>query len=272
MRISSKRAIYFMLGIFAVLFFNFPIFWIALNAIKPTDLIFLSPTSVIFQPTTNHFIKVFTQTPFIKYMSNSLIIALISSFLTLLLSFPAGYSIARFRTGGKHLLFWLLSLRISPPVVFIIPVYFMFKRLNLLDQRLGLILIYQTFNVSLSVWMFKSFIQDIPIDYEEAALIDGATRLQVMIFITLRLSLPVIISIAILSFIFSWNEYLFALSLTITKSRTWSVGSQIFVGTFDIQWGELAAAAILGIIPPLVLAFLLRKRLVEGLTMGLVKL
>ena len=127
----------------------------------------------------------------------------------------------------------------------------MFKKFSLLDQHLGLILIYQTFSVPLAVWMFQSFIQEIPIDYEEAALIDGATRWQVMRWITLRLSLPVIIAISVLAFIAAWNEYLFALTLTITKSRTWSVGSQIFVGTYDIQWGELAASAILGIMPPL---------------------
>ena len=268
---AKKKIIYLILGVLAVLFFNFPIFWIVLNSVKPTDLIFSSPTSIVFLPTISHFSNVFTQTPFLRYISNSLIIALISSLLTLILSFPVGYSIARFKTGGKHLLFWLLSLRISPPVVFIIPIYFMFQEFHLLDQHLGLILIYQTFSVPLAVWMFKSFIQEIPIDYEEAALIDGATRWQVMRWITLRLSLPVIIAVSVLAFIASWNEYLFALTLTITKSRTWSVGSQIFVGTYDIQWGELAASAILGVIPPLILAFLLRKWLVEGLTMGLVK-
>jgi multiple sugar transport system permease protein len=191
--------------------------------------------------------------------------------VTIALSFPVGYSIARYKTGGKNLLFWILSLRISPPIVFIIPIYFLFQMLNLLDKQFGLILIYQTFNVPLAVWLFRSYVHDIPIDYEEAALIDGASKVQVLTRITLRLSLPAVIAVFVLAFIAAWNEYIFALILTITKSRTWSVGSQIFVGTYDIQWGELSAAAIVGIVPPLILAYLLRKRLIEGFTMGLLK-
>lgn len=268
---KKKSTLYIVFALIAVGFFNFPIIWLAVVSLKPTDLIFLEPVSITFKPTIEHFVNVFLQTPFLKYISNSLLVALTSSLLTIALSFPVGYSIARYKTGGGSLLFWFLSLRISPPIVFIIPIYFLFKTLNLLDQQLGLILIYQTFNVPLAVWLFRSYVQEIPLDYEEAALIDGATRLQVITKITLRLALPAVIAVFVLAFIASWNEFLFALILTITKSRTWAVGSQIFIGTYDIQWGELSAAGIVGVIPPLILAYLLRKRLIEGFTMGLLK-
>jgi multiple sugar transport system permease protein len=266
-----KTALYLTLAILIVGILNFPVIWITIVSFKPTDLIFKAPTAILFRPTLEHFANLMAKTEFFRYLHNSLVVAAGSALFTLLLSFPAAFSVARFKTGGEDFAFWLMTLRITPPIVFVIPLYALYLSLNLLDEPLGLILIYQTFNVPLAVWVLRSFLEELPRDYEEAAQVDGASLMQAMVLITLRMALPALVAVGVLSFVAAWNEYLYALVLTITRTRTWAVGSQVFVGTYEIQWGELAAAGVVGMIPPLILTYLIREHLVRGLTLGALK-
>jgi len=254
-----------------MLIFNFPLIWMGLMTFKPTDMIFKEPFRVIFPITFEHFGRVNYVVGTTYYMS--LIVAISSTLITLAISIPAAYSISRFKTGGQNLLGWLLTLRITPAIIVLIPMYIMFYNLKLLDTPYALILIYQTFNVPFAVFVLKSFIDDIPVDYEESALTDGYTQFQVLRKITLKLSMPAIFTVLILTFVMAWNEYLFALILSITKSRTWRVGAQCFAGTSGpgIEFGPLATSGLLGMIPPLILAFIVRKHLLRSFTLGIIK-
>ncbi|MEM2004134.1 MAG: carbohydrate ABC transporter permease [Nitrososphaerota archaeon] len=261
------KIIYTIIALLISFLFISPILWIGVISVKPTDLIFSEVISLTFFPTIEHYSNVLSS-QFVTYLLNSLLVALFNIALVLLISIPAAYAVSRLRVGRKNFMFWLLTLRMTPPIVFSIPIFVIFQLIGLLDNLLSLVLVYSIFNVPLAVWFFTTFINAIPHEVEEAAFIDGCDIYNLWLRILIPIIMPAIVSISILSFIAAWNEYLFALILTITKSRTWTIGSQIFVGTYRVQWGELAAAGIIGVIPPILLLFIIKERLIQGLTLG----
>jgi len=248
-----------------------PIIWTFHLSIKPESLLYVLPPVLRFKPTAEHYLEVFTYYPFGKYILNSIIVTTISTLVTLAVSFPAAYSMARFKTGGDNFSFWVLSIRMLPPIVFAVPMFILIQSYGLLDTWWALILVYLTFNIPLAVWILKSFIEDLPVECEEAAMLDGCSRLKAMVAITFPLVAPALIAVAILNFIFSWNEFLFALILTFTEARTVQVGVAEFVTGYAIIWGAIAAAGCIAVIPTLVFTMLARRYLVRGLTMGTVK-
>lgn len=248
-----------------------PIIWIFHLSIKPESLLYVLPPVLRFKPTAEHYLEVFTYYPFGKYILNSIIVTTISTLVTLAVSFPAAYSMARFKTGGDNFSFWVLSIRMLPPIVFAVPMFILIQSYGLLDTWWALILVYLTFSIPLAVWILKSFIEDLPVECEEAAMLDGCSRLKAMVAITFPLVAPALIAVAILNFIFSWNEFLFALILTFTEARTVQVGVAEFVTGYAIIWGAIAAAGCIAVIPTLVFIMLARRYLVRGLTMGTVK-
>ncbi len=269
--------------IIAIIIFNFPIFWILLTSVKPSVLITESKPVWLFRPTLEHFSnlmlgeseRVATSTKgdfnFLLYLSNSLIISIATTVIAMILAYPAAYSLARFRTLGDNYSFWVLSIRMLPPVVFLIPISILFALYRLMDTRIGIILAYLTFNIPFACWIIKSFIEDIPIDLEKAAKMDGYSQWQVMTKIIFPLTKSAVAAVMIICFIFSWNEFLFALVISFFKSTTLTVGAAQFVTGYGIRWGKISAACIIAIVPTLTVGLLGQKYLVRGLTMGAVK-
>jgi len=250
----------------------FPPVVLFLTSIK-TELDALSfPPKWLFLPTLKNYAEIFQTSPLIGYALNSLIVASVNTVVSLILGSMAAYSLARYKfRGADNLAFWILSIRMMPPVAAIIPIYAIMKYLRILDTPWCLIITYLTFNLPFVVWMMKGFFEDIPREIEESALIDGCSHFGVFRKIALPLAAPGLAATAILAFIFSWNEFLFALILTGTKAVTLPVGIIGYMKETGINWGYMTAGGILALIPVIVFTILVQKHLVKGLTLGAMK-
>ena len=250
-----------------------PLLWIFLTSIKTNPQAAAVPPLWIFEPDWTHYEGILFSTKFNlrNAFINSLIVTFGTTVLSLLLSFPAAYSISRFNTGGKNLSYWILSFRMLPPIVFIIPMFVVFFTLNLLDTHIGLIILYLIFNIPLAVWILKSFIEELPRDFEEAAMVDGCTRIGAMLRVALPLTTPGIVTTAIMCFFFSFNEFLFAYVFTRERAITMPAMAAVFITQYTWLWADLCASMILMMMPMVIFAFLIQKRLVRGLTMGALK-
>jgi len=250
-----------------------PLLWIFLTSIKTNPQAAAVPPLWIFEPDWTHYEGILFSTKFNlrNAFINSLIVTFGTTGLSLLLSFPAAYSISRFNTGGKNLSYWILSFRMLPPVVFIIPMFVVFFTLNLLDTHIGLIILYLIFNIPLAVWILKSFIEELPRDFEEAAMVDGCTRIGAMLRVALPLTTPGIVTTAIMCFFFSFNEFLFAYVFTRERAITMPAMAAVFITQYTWLWADLCASMVLMMMPMVIFAFVIQKRLVRGLTMGALK-
>jgi multiple sugar transport system permease protein len=255
-----------------LVFFATPIVWVVLTSIKPNLLITNKPPVWIFRPTLDHFINIFANGRVQASLANSLIIAFGATALSLLVGVPAAYALARFRIRGrKHLAFYFLSARMIPPVVTIIPLFATFRFLGLLDTHLGLMLAYLTFNFPFAVWMMRGFFRELPVEIEEAAIIDGCRPFQAFLRVAVPLSAPGLAATAILCFVFAWNEFLLAVILTSYRAKTLPVAALSFMTDRLVLWGELSASSILIFTPVVIFAFLVRRYLLKGLTMGAIR-
>ena len=253
----------------------FPFYVIVTTALKTETNIFAWPPVWVFKPTLQSFYNalfVFGGRGAISYLVNSIVISAVSTFLAVVLGAMAAYGLARFSfAGNRQLAFWILSTRFAPPVAFVVPIYIMVQRAGLLDSHIALILIYTAMNLSLVVWILRGFFAEIPIEIEEAALVDGYSRLQIFWRVALPLVRPGIVSMAILSAIFSWNEFLYAMVLTQSRAATLPVYLAGFSNSMGLAWGEYMAVGTMAVLPILVFTFALQKHLVRGLTFGAVK-
>jgi multiple sugar transport system permease protein len=205
-------------------------------------------------------------------LMNSLVIGFGSTFLAVFLGTLAAYAFSRFRVPIKDdLMFFILSTRFMPPIAVAIPIYLMFRQLGLLDSYLGMVLLYTSVNVSLAVWLLKGFIDEIPREYEEAALVDGYSRLQAFMKTVLPQAATGIAATAVFCLIFSWNEYAFAVLLTSGKAQTMPPFIPFIIGEGGQDWPAVAAATTLFVIPILVFTVLLREQLLRGITFGAVR-
>jgi multiple sugar transport system permease protein len=203
---------------------------------------------------------------------NSVIIAFGATALSVLLGVTSAYAFSRFRVPARDdLMFFILSTRMMPPIAVAIPIYLMYRELGLSDTRVGMILLYTAVNVSLAVWLLKGFIDEIPREYEEAALVDGYTRLQAFRKVVLPQATTGIVATAIFCLIFSWNEYAFAVLLTSGQAQTAPPFIPIIIGEGGQDWPAVAAGTTLFLIPILVFTVLLRKNLLRGITFGAVR-
>ena len=245
------------------------------TALKTETAIFAWPPVWNFKPTLQSFYNalfVFGGRSAVSYLINSMVISVVSTFLAVVLGAMAAYAFARFSFAGKrHLAFWILSTRFAPPVAFIVPIYLMVQKVGLLDSHIALILIYTAMNLSLVIWILRGFFAEIPIEIEEAALVDGYSRLQIFWRVAVPLVRPGIVSTAILSAIFSWNEFLYAMVLTQSRAATLPVYLAGFSNSMGLAWGEYMAVGTMAVLPILVFTFALQKHLVRGLTFGAVK-
>jgi multiple sugar transport system permease protein len=295
----------------AMLFFLGPIYWIASTAFKPRDAAVTSPPTVVFKPEITPFVRLFTkrvqlQKPVdketydaaswwekdiydggesvlkvgddIQYSQypdrfrNSLVVAVLSTILAVGMGTITAYGFSRFKIAGEaDLLFFILSTRMLPPVVVAIPMFLMYRAVGLNDSYLGLIILYVAFNLSFSVWLMKGFMDEIPKEYEEAALVDGYTRLQAFIRIVLPEAATGMAATAVFCFITAWNEYAFALMLTSRRAQTAPpfIPSQVGSGLPD--WSVIAAGTFLFLLPVAIFTFLLRKHLLRGVTFGAIR-
>jgi len=260
------------IGLF-ILFLLAPFYWVAVTSIKPSDdMLTTPPVWFPTHPTGIHYSTALNHMRGWLGLKNSLIIASVVTILSVLIGSSAAYSMARFRTGGKHLAFWVLSQRFLPPIAVVIPVFLMFRTLGLVDSRLGLILLYTVFALPFTIWMMYAYFRQMPPDLEEAALVDGCSRWQALWKVAWPLAAPGIVSAGAFAFIFSWTEFLFALVLTSTKAVTLPV---VLAGTAtEFQgnlYGEASALTMVSLVPAVLLGILVQRHIVRGLTLGAVQ-
>src|ERR671915_35076 len=272
-----KRALikYLVLGA-ALLAALAPVYWMFTISLKSElDQFAVPPPWFNFTPTLEHYYDAFVTRSFGQYLITSAIVAVISTICALVLGTLAAYSLARFRLPydlDRRLSLWILSTRMFPAIVTAVPLFLMMRDVRLLNTRLSLIIVYTAFNLPFVVWMMRGFFADLPRDLEEAALVDGDSRLGALVRIVLPLVAPGLAATAVFCLIVSWNEFLFALVLTQTDAAmTLPVGIAGRVTQFEIKWGVMSAAATVAIIPILVFALALQKYLVRGLSLGAVK-
>jgi len=250
-----------------------PLLWIYLTAFKSANDIFGGNLSkqIFFTPTLKNFIRLFTEYNFFPAMLNTIIISVCSTVLVMIISLPAAYSFARWNTGGGHLLFTTISTRMFPGVVAAIPFFMLFRNLHLLDTHIGLILMYIYFNFSFATFLLYGFFKDVPIELEQAALIDGYGRIDILRRIVFPLVLPGIVTTALFCLIWSWNEFLFAFLFTRDTAKPLTVLISSFWGSIEVQYGTMAAGAAIGILPTLIAAWFMQRYIIRGLTFGAVK-
>jgi len=260
------------LALIAVLaFFMTPIVWTAITAIKPTELISSQPIVWIFKPTLDHFRVIFLEDNILTPLLNSTIIAVLSTLGVLITAVPASYALSRFRVPfGPQIASYFLSARMAPPVTVVLPLFLLFRSFNLIDTHAALISAYISVNMPFAIWMIKGFFDEIPKELDEAALLDGCSRFHAFLRIVLPLAGPGLAATAIISFIFSWNEFLFAILLTNFHARTLPVAASAMMTDRMVLWGELCATAIVIYLPVVIFALLVRKYLIKGFTFGAV--
>ena len=250
-----------------------PYLWMILTSLKSDAEIAAFP--VRYLPTSvtlEHYRTLLARTTFGGNLANSFVVAVGASILGLTVSIPAAYAFSRFRFAGRRFLMTqFLVINMFPVVLIIIPLFVLMRQFGLLDTFTGIILGHSTFAIPFSIWMLTSYMNAIPADLDEAARIDGASRMQTLRLVILPVVMPGIVTTGIYIFVTSWNEYLFAMMLSGQNVRTVTVALQLFIGEFSVQWGLLTAGGTLIAIPVTILFLLVQKRLVSGLTSGAVK-
>jgi len=247
----------------------FPFLWMLSSSFKTQLDIIAWPPKIFFAPTLQNYAKVFGEQDFLKYFMNSTIVGTTAVGLSLVLGLPAAYSIARF-TQQKLAVFILLA-RLMPGISFLMPWYIVFSRLDLMDSYTALILSHMLIALPIVVWIMSSYFVSIPREMEESAMVDGATRQYAFWKIILPLSGPGIITATTLSFIFSWNNFMFSQVLSMEKTKTLPIAVYNFLSYAEVDWGGVMAAAVAIMAPAIVLTMIFQKYVVKGLTMGAVK-
>jgi multiple sugar transport system permease protein len=271
-----KRAVKYVLLVVAVLAAIAPVYWMLTISLKSEVDQFANPPAwLFFSPTLEHYVDAFVARSFGQYLLTSAIVAVASTFSALVIGTLAAYSLARFRLPynlDNKLSLWILSTRMFPAIVTTVPLFLMMRDLRLLNTRLALVIVYTAFNLPFVVWMMRGFFAELPRDLEEAALVDGDSRLGALWRIILPLVAPGLAATAVFCLIVSWNEFLFALVLTQTDAAmTLPVGIAGRVTQYEIKWGVMSAAGAVAIVPILVFALAVQKYLVRGLSLGAVK-
>jgi multiple sugar transport system permease protein len=273
---SVLRFVY--IGLFLA-FLLFPIYWVILTSFKPSEEFQnIPPVFWTHHPTTLHYATAMNHLRGWLGLKNSLVVASVTTVFSVLIGTSAAYSMARFRTGGRHLPFFILSQRFLPPIAVVIPIFLLYSTelpnwlgLNLYDTRAGLILLYTMFTLPFSIWMMYTYFRQMPVELEEAALVDGCSRWQSLWKIAWPLAAPGLVSAAAFAFIFSWTDFFFALLLTSTKATTLPVVISQFLSFQAAQFGESSALTVVSMIPALVLGLIVQRHLVRGLTLGAVQ-
>jgi multiple sugar transport system permease protein len=257
-----------MVGVIVIIW-AFPFIWMFLSSFKPTQVIISTELIWAFTPTLEHYRFIFLKQPFVRFTLNSISVGITVTALTMFCGSLVAYSISRFDFGKKPFRLWILFTRMLPSPVLLIPLFLIFRTLDLLNTLTALVIADTTFLLSFVIWIMRSFFDEAPRSLEESALIDGCTRYQAFVKIILPLSSPGFITTSILTFIFAWNEYLFALVFaTATRVKTLPVAAGDFVTGYAINWGPVFASGTLIVIPVFIMSIFLQRYIVRGLTLG----
>jgi multiple sugar transport system permease protein len=271
---QRKKAVRFLLNLLTALVIIvclFPFIWTVMTSLK-TRVQTIDPSVWFFTPTLENYHAVFQKRDLLFYVKNSAIIVFFTTLISIILGTMAAYGFARFRFNRKEdLAFWILSLRMLPPMAVVIPFFLMGRFLHLLDKHVFLVIVYLSFNIPFAIWMMRGFIEDIPQEIEESAWVDGCSRFQGLMKIIFPLTLPGIVATAIFCVIQSWNEFALAFFLTSFNSRTVPTTVTFFLTVLGVIWGEMAAVGVVATIPILIFAIIVQKYLIRGLTFGAIK-
>ncbi len=271
-----KRLARYGLAILALIAALAPVYWLLTISLKREIDQFADPPRWIhFTPTLQHYVEAFRGGSFAAYFTNSVILAAMSTLGAMLIGVPAAYGLARFewpRQWNHRIADWILSTRMLPPIVTIVPLFLMLREVGLINSLFGLALVYTAFNLPFVVWMMRGFFEEVPREIEEAAMLDGETRVGALLRIVLPLVKPGLAATAVFCLVVAWNEFLFALILTQTNAAmTLPVGIASRVTQYEIKWGAMSAAGVVAMLPVLVFATAAQKYLVRGLSLGAVK-
>jgi multiple sugar transport system permease protein len=247
-----------------------PFLWLIVLSFKTKAQIFVFPPQLIFDPTLENY-KALWSSEFRKAFLNSTVVAVASTALSLVIGVPAAYGLSRRRKQSENLELFVLVSRMAPATAFAIPYFLIYRYIDLLDTITGLVFIYLTINLSLVIWLMKSFFDQLPGELEEAALIDGASHWRVFFAVMLPLAAPGLAATAILCFLASWNDFFYALILTRTNATTAPVAVVNFMNYEGWEWGRIAAGGTLVMVPVLLFSLVLRRYLISGLTAGAIK-
>ena len=265
-------AVHFILLLVVILVCVFPFYWMVSTSFKEQAAILSPAPQFFFQPTLGNYTRAFEKFDIGASLVNSLIVALSTTAISLVLGAPAAYAIARFDFKGKRdLWFWFISNRMISPIVVALPFFLIARQFRLLDTQLVLILIYLTFNVPIVVWICADQFRNIPKELDEAATLEGYNSFAIFWRIALPLAAPGIAVSAIFSFIFSWNELLYALVLTRSNAKTAPVVATSFLSGYELPWGQIMATGTLVALPVIIFSIIVSRQLVRGLTMGAIK-
>ena len=272
------EAIYSLIALMIALIFFFPIYWAVSNSLRtPAETFTVAGLGVPFldfTPTLENWISQASVPEAYSAFGNSLVISVVSVLISLALGLPAAYALARFRfrrIKNKDLTIWFLSQRVLPPVATAVPFFIVFSSLDLLDTRAALILVNATFILPFVVVIVRQTFQDLPIELEEAVLVDGGSHFVAFFLVALPLALPAIAAAALIMFAFAWNEYLFAVILTVKEAATLPVHIAGGVDTRGVQFWFVAVRSLIAMIPPVLIALIAQRYIVRGLTLGAVK-
>jgi len=268
-----KRAWFALTVAVVVLWSLGPFLWQLVSSLKPDNELIRLPPVLPVHPTLNHYVAVFTGASFLRIIANSIVVASSSTLLSISVGSLAAFGLAKLGVRFKGLiLLFVLSASMFPPIATVSPLYLIIRAIGLRDTWGALIITYTSFSLPLSVWVLTHFFREIPDELYRASRIDGCSPFQSFIRVMMPLAAPGIFTAAVLAFIFSWNEFLFALTFTATpNSRTIPVAIALFPGLHEVPWGDIAAASVIVTVPLVVLVLLFQRRIVEGLTAGAVK-
>lgn len=266
---AADRALFVFTLTALLVFFLFPLVWMVLSSLKTNVQAMAFPPVWLFWPTLRNYVDVFANNPFFWYMLNSTIVAVMAVGVSLLFGLPAAYAMARHRQNTLGFLF--LMVRILPGIAFLVPLFVIYRSLGLINTLPGIALAHIIVVLPLVIWVMAGFFQDIPRELEEAALIDGCSRMGAFVRVVLPLSKPGVVAATILSFIASWNNFIFVLILGGNDTVTLPMAVYSFVSFEDANWGGLMAAATVITVPILVLSLIVQRHLAGGLTIGGVK-
>ncbi|MBI3671887.1 MAG: carbohydrate ABC transporter permease [Rhizobiales bacterium] len=270
-RHDVRLALRYVVAVALVLVFVFPIYWLFTMSFKTPDEIFAFPP--VWYPRAIQFnnYRVLFKDGDAATVGNSLILATVSTFFAMIFGTVAAYSLARFKTGGENLAVWIISQRMMPPVAIVFPVFLFYVWLGWVDTYVGLIILYTAFSLPYVIWMMRGYIEDIPLELEESALVDGCTRWAVLWKVVLPMARSGLFATAVFTFVFAWNDFLFALVLTRTEVITYTVQVTHYFGGQSNFWAKIAAMSVLGTIPVFFAVATLQRYLVRGISMGAVK-
>ncbi len=270
-RHGTRLALRYLVALALVIVFVFPVYWLFIISFKTPDEIFAFPP--VWYPESIQFAnyRVLFKDGDAATVGNSLILASVSTFFAMILGTIAAYSLVRFKTGGENLAVWIISQRMMPPVAIVFPLFLLYVWLGWVDTYVGLILLYTAFSLPYVIWMMRGYIEDIPLELEESALVDGCTRWEVLWKVVFPMARTGLFATAVFTFIFAWNDFLFALVLTRTEVTTYTVQVTHYFGGQSNLWAKIAAMSVLGTIPVFFTVAVMQRYLVRGISMGAVK-